>query len=392
MKKLILTSFLLASIVCNSIAQEPAQYQNTASKFILSDSKLTIGGYGQIDYNQPLTDVRSNGILDVHRMVLLFGYKFNDRTSFVSEIELEHVVEVFVEQAFLNYQINNFINFRAGLMLIPMGIINEYHEPTTYNGVERPLIDSYIAPSTWREIGLGFTGSIYDLSLRYQAYLVNGFNGYDGAPHLRGKDGLRKGRQKGSKSYISSPNFAGKIEYFGISGLNLGASAYVGNSQSTAYNGLDKDNSMAVSQADSTAIGIAMLGLDARYKKGGLSLKGQYYFTTLSNTDAYNRKTGSDLGSAMFGYYLEAAYDVFHLANDLNSSLTPFVRFEAYNTHAKTEAALPVNKDFHTTAITTGLGWKMARGAVLKADVQFIKTAESNTYAKTFNAGVGVWF
>ena len=93
---------------------------------------VTMGGYGEITYNQP---EGLNGELDVQRLVLLFGYKFNDRTQFITEIEFEHVEEVFVEQAFLNYSLNDNINLRGGLMLVPMGIINEYHEPTTFNGV-----------------------------------------------------------------------------------------------------------------------------------------------------------------------------------------------------------------------------------------------------------------
>ena len=106
--------------------------QNTSEVLMNSDQKLTIGGYAQIDYNQKFSsDTRSNGNLDVHRMVLMFGYRFNPKTQFIAEVEYEHVEEVYVEQAFLNYQINDWLNFRGGLMLIPMGIINEYHEPTT---------------------------------------------------------------------------------------------------------------------------------------------------------------------------------------------------------------------------------------------------------------------
>ena len=80
------------------------------------------------------------------RMVLLFGYKFNDKVQFVTEIELEHVEEVYVEQAFLQYSLNDHVNLRGGLMLVPMGIINEYHEPTTFNGVDRPSVDKSIVP------------------------------------------------------------------------------------------------------------------------------------------------------------------------------------------------------------------------------------------------------
>ena len=94
----------------------PNVYLNSADNQLMNNSRLNIGGYGEIHYNQPLSSgTRNNGSLDVHRMVLMFGYKFNDRAQFVSEIEFEHVGEVDVEQAFLQYKINNYINFRGGL-------------------------------------------------------------------------------------------------------------------------------------------------------------------------------------------------------------------------------------------------------------------------------------
>ncbi|HOI49903.1 MAG TPA: hypothetical protein PK167_11410, partial [Prolixibacteraceae bacterium] len=156
-------------------------YQNAAEKMLAADGKLTIGGYGQIDYNQPLSsEKRYNGVLDVHRLVMLFGYRFNERTQFITEVEYEHVSEVYIEQAFLQYKITPGLHFRGGLLLIPMGIVNEYHEPTTFNGVERPLIDNIISPTTWREIGFGISGNLIASSLKYQAYLVNGFSGYNG--------------------------------------------------------------------------------------------------------------------------------------------------------------------------------------------------------------------
>ena len=214
--KIILVGMLLFSVYANAQISDSLQntYQNSADELMIKDGKLTIGGYGQIDYNQVLDpNLKNNGKLDVHRLVMLLGYKFSDRVQFITEIEYEHVKEVYIEQAFLQYKINNYINFRGGLLLIPMGIINEYHEPTTFNGVERPLVDKYIAPTTWREIGFGFNGNILNASLKYQLYMVNGFNSFDGEAKLSGANGLRKGRQKGAESFISSPNFTGKIEY-----------------------------------------------------------------------------------------------------------------------------------------------------------------------------------
>lgn len=397
---LFFTVLLLAAVVTQ--AQTPDQpkpvYQNLADQLLSSDSKLTIGGYGEVHYHQPLSsDVRQNGELDVHRMVMLFGYQFSERTQFVTELEFEHVSEVYVEQAFLQHKINKSINFRGGLLLIPMGIVNEYHEPTTFNGVERPLIDNKIAPSTWREIGFGLAGTIQPASLKYQAYLVNGFNGYDGTAKLNGKNGLRSGRQKGASSYISSPNFTAKVEYYGIRGLNIGLSGYFGDTQSKLYNGIAKDNDAALAKADSSVVGIAMIGLDARYNLKGLQLRGQLYSVSLSNTDEYNRftrkdiNTLNDLGSSMTGYYVEAGYNVFRHIEKTQTELIPFVRLEGYDTHADVASNINRNKSYKNSAVTAGLTLKLAQGAVLKTDMQWVNP-DAGKSAKVFSAGLGVMF
>nr|WP_321355830.1 hypothetical protein [uncultured Draconibacterium sp.] len=400
MRKLLL-SLLLTSTGILAFAQDndnsPNKYINSADNLLTQNSKLLVGGYGEVHYNQPLSgSTYNNGKLDVHRVVMLLGYNFNEKTQFISEIEYEHVKEVYVEQAFLQYKLNNAINFRGGLMLVPMGIINEYHEPTTFNGVERPLIDNTITPTTWREVGFGITGTILQASLKYQANVMNGFNGYDGSSKLSGAKGMRSGRQKGAESFVSAPNFAGKIEYFGIRGLNLGLSAYFGNTQSKLYDGVDKDDDAAIAVADSSVVGISMLGLDARYSISGLQLRGQLYYASLSNTDEYNVFTATDeslndVGSAMIGYYAEAAYNVFRTV-DTELQLMPFVRYEFLNTHSSVENNIAKNAAYEKTAITTGLTLALTKGAVVKTDIQFVKNAATDTYAKTFNAGIGVMF
>lgn len=397
--------FLLSALVLYSVAAAaqptdsiPNLYKNAADHLLQQDSKLEIGGYGEVHYNQPLDpDMRSNGKLDVHRVVMLFGYNFNEKVQFVTELEFEHVQEVYVEQAFLQYKLNRYINFRGGLLLIPMGIINEYHEPTTFNGVERPLIDNTIAPTTWREIGFGISGNILPASLKYQAYVVNGFNGYDGSPKLNGRSGLRSGRQKGAESYISAPNFSGKIEYYGVRGLNVGVSGYFGKTQSTLYHGVSNTDPIALALADSSSVGVAMIGADARYSIRGLQLRGQLYHISLSNTEQYNQFTAStsgvpnDLGSAMAGYYLEAGYNVLRPFT-AETQLIPFVRYELLNTHSAVDAGMTKNPKYEKSAITTGLTLSLTNGAVVKADMQLVKDAASSGFAKTFNAGIGVMF
>jgi hypothetical protein len=148
MKRIILLAIVSLSIGLTA-------QQNASQKLLTTNGNqkgLTIGGYAEAHYNRASG---KNAVLDVHRVVLLLGYKFNERTQFITELEFEHVKEVYVEQAFLQYSLTDNINLRAGLMLVPMGIVNEYHEPTTFNGVERPSMDKSIVPTTWREIGLG---------------------------------------------------------------------------------------------------------------------------------------------------------------------------------------------------------------------------------------------
>ncbi|MDC0909288.1 porin [Flavobacteriales bacterium] len=389
--KRILISMLLTLIFISVKAQ------NSAEKIVAGNSGLHIGGYGQVDFNlnERKGTINNNGKLDVHRLVTFFGYNFNDKVSFVSEVEFEHVSEVYVEQAFLDYKINNNFSVNAGLMLIPMGIQNLYHEPPTFNGVERTNVDKYIIPTTWREMGVGVSGRSIEHSINYQAMLVNGFNGYDDGGVFSGKSGLRSGRQKGAESYITYPDFSGRVSYYGNPGLNLGFSAYLGDTESKAYDGLDLSDDIAVSSADSTIVGIQMIGIDARYIKGSVQFTGQYVIAELSNTDQYNEYTGKDLGSKLTGYYYEIGYNlmdgIIPSISSNNEELIAFARYENYNTHAETEG-ISINDAYNRTEITLGLGFKVAKGAVFKADYQIKSNSSSDYETGQFNLGVGVWF
>lgn len=392
MKKGLLLLMAVAFVFGLKAQEVNDEYKSIGSTILerVKDEKLSIGGYGEIHYNQQVSgQTRYNGKMDVHRMVMFFGYQFNDKTSFVTELEFEHVKEVYVEQAFLNYNVRPNTALRAGLMLIPMGIVNEYHEPTTYNGVERPSLDKYIVPTTWREIGFGINGRLANAPLKYQMYIMNGFNGFDGSTKLRGKDGLRKGRQKGAESTFTSPSLSAKVDYYGIKGLNIGLSGYFGKTQSSAFNGLDKDDDLAENYADSTRIGVSMIGLDLRYKFDALRLKGQYIHSFLSNTDEYNNVAdGADLGEQMMGYYIEAGYDLLH---GKEQALIPFVRYENYNTQHKMASGYTANKAYDRQDLFVGLSYHLAKGAVVKFDYQNSKDG-NDVKTHFLNFGVGVWF
>jgi hypothetical protein len=214
---------------------------------------------------------------------------------------------------------------------------------------------------------------------------------------VNGNDAFRKARQKGIKSYISSPNLTTKVEYYGISRLNIGGSLYLGNTQSTLYNGIARSNEVLADKADSSVIKMTMTALDAKYNHNGLQVKGQFVYASLNNTEAYNTfaKNGNSnkgIGSAMMGYYFEIGYNVFQPTKIEESELIPFIRYEKYNTQQKIDAVTIKNDMYNNTLLVTGLGWKITPGTILKADVEFLKNAASDKYAKTLNLGIGVWF
>ena len=386
MKKAILTIAILVSgfgfsqTKSQDTTATKNQQQNAAENILSGNiSKgVTVGGYAQVDYNQP---EGQNGELDVHRMVLLLGYKFNDKVQFVTEIEYEHVKEVYIEQAFLQYSLNDRVNLRGGLMLVPMGLINEYHEPTTFNGVERPNVDKSIVPTTWREIGIGVTGRFDEISLRYQAYIFNGFASVNGDKYLGGSNGLRNGRQKGAESVINTPNLSAKVDFYGLLGLRLGLSGYFGRTQA-------EDDVQDIDGAD---VGISMFGLDARYVNKRFSARGEYIQAILTDSDAYNALYDADLGSELKGWYVEAAYNLFSL--DKEQKLDAFVRYEQYDTHAATlNAEIPRNLAYDRNEWTMGLSYHLTQGVVVAADYQFKNNATDADLPNQLNIGFGVWF
>ena len=186
-----------------------------------STSKTTLGGYGELHYNN-----LSNGqgtekkVLDLHRFVLFVNHEFNDDIRFFSELEVEHALtgtndpgEVGIEQAFVQFDLSDNTNVNAGVFLIPVGIINERHEPPTFYGVERNPVEKYIIPTTWAEGGAMLSGH-YSSGFSYDAAISSGLDS--------GTD-IRAGRQKVAKANASNLAATGRVKYTGTPGLELSA-------------------------------------------------------------------------------------------------------------------------------------------------------------------------
>lgn len=396
MKKTILIALLSFISVSPLFGQTylDSTLNSSTKKILFADpNAFAIGSYGEAHYNQDIVEGTSqNGNMDLHRVILFMGYKFNKNLQFFTEIEFEHVKEVYVEQAFINYSVNSAFNVKAGIILIPMGYVNEFHEPTLFNGVERPGIDKYIIPTTWREMGAGFHGIFKKANLKYQAYMVNGFKGYDGSAKLSGSSGIRGGRQKGAKAIFSSPAFTGKLTFYGLNGLRVGLSGYYGNTESTAFDGLDQTDDFAVQTADSTRVGIAMSAVNVQYNIGKLQLSAVGSLSSISNTDAYNDFTGATLGSQIMGYYTEAAYRFSVKKGQDYPRLIPFVRYENYNTHHAVGDRITQNDAYNREVLTAGAGFQLTPGMIFKTDFQWLKTAANAKPTNVFNLGFGFWF
>ena len=193
-----------------------------------------LSGYMDFHLNKPDGEP---AVIDFHRFVLLLSHAFSPRLRFVGELDLEHAFvegleesgELELEQAYVDFLLSRRVNIRAGMVLVPIGIINERHEPPVYNGVERPFVDTVIIPSTWFEAGAGVHGTL-GRGFRYRAYALAPLN----ALEFSADEGIRGGRQKGSQADVRNVAFAGRLEYLGLRNLTLGASVWTGESSFAA--------------------------------------------------------------------------------------------------------------------------------------------------------------
>ena len=368
---------------------------NSSTKKIIYNTagKFSLGSYGEAHLNAPIESGKTqNAMVDLHRVILFMGYKFNKNLQFFSEIEFEHVKEVYVEQAYLNYSVNSAINFKTGVILIPMGYVNEFHEPTLFNGVERPAVDKTIIPSTWRELGVGMHGLVKKVNIKYQLYVVNGFKSYDGNAKVSGSGGLRSARQKATKATVRKPSVTGKVTFYGIGGLHLSLSGYYGQTESSLYSSVSLDDKMAIATADSTILGVGMTSINAEYKVGNIKVRAVGILTSLSNTDQYNTFTSSSVASQMMGYYGEVSYDIRVKKGDDFPKLIPFVRYENFDTHFKVGPEITRNEAYNREILTGGLGFQLTPGTIFKADYQWLKTTSTPKPTTMFNVGFGFWF
>mgnify|MGYP001558232891 CR=1 FL=1 len=355
-----------------------------ASKVYFTPRGLSLGGYGEAYYRfRP--GPNATGETDLLRIVLYAGYRFTDRIVFNSEIEFEHASterggSVNVEFAYLDFKLFDALSVRAGNILMPVGFVNEIHEPPFFFGVSRPLLERNLIPATWNENGVGLYGEYR--GFRYRAYLVNGMralkegtnDGFSAGSWIRG------GRQAGAVAIAKDLAGVASADVT-IGAVRLGASAYFGGS------GQGK-------QVDATPLaGELFLGeahVAVQYR--GLWLRGIMAWGHLNEAGQISAANGATVGQDVLGGYAEAAYDVFTLFQPGgDQSLSGFVRYESFDLHKSVAAGFSRDAAQSRQLVTAGVHYKPIPNVVLKADYQHVFPG-AGAEQRSINLGLGFVF
>ncbi len=353
-----------------------------ASRVYRIDEGVSIGGYGELLYERFADETQggtASGALDrfdALRAILYVGYKFNDRLLFNSEIEVEHADEIFLEFAYLDYLLTDAVGIRAGMLLAPLGMVNELHEPPVFLGTERSVTESRIIPTTWRENGIGLFGGTE--ALAWRVYVMNSLDGagFSGS-------GLRGGRQKGSQALAEDLGVAGRFDYVGTAGLVLGASAYLGETaQGQQLAGADVGGRILVWDLHAD---LDLRGWDLRALLAGAQVD------EADELNQLNGLTGAEgIGTAMLGWYVEAGYDVLRHTSSTHQ-LLPYVRYEQVDTQRDVATGYSADPANDLTVTSIGVAWKPVPQVVGKAGYQ-IHSNEADTGVNQLNVQIGWLF
>ena len=355
--------------------------------------RTTIGGYGEMLYNGGTSEASSKE-LDIQRFVLFVGHEFNQNLRFFSELEIEHSLvsddarapgAVELEQAYLEWDYRANHRVAAGMFLVPMGIINETHEPNTFYGVERNRTESRIIPSTYRVNGIKFAGQLgagfsYDLGIHEGLFFESG-NG--------GELTIRDSRQAGARAEMDDLAYTARIRYTGIPGLELGLSMQY--QSDMTQSGSTRSNINRDGVLDS--FGNPVSGIDAilteahiAYRSGAWGFKALYAewdiddkIETVANNDGSNNGLGRD---RQYGYYLEPSFQ-------LTDKFGLFARYERSDERAGSTLGDARNSASKRSLL--GMNYWLTDNVVMKLDYQF----EDDDKARDlngFNLGVGWQF
>lgn len=362
--------------------QEPSKIKTglgpKASKIYSQKQGFSLAGYGEMVYDNfsaQKDDGSASGkkdTVDYLRQVLYFGYKFSDNLLMNSEIEFEHGStgsggEVSVEFAYLDFLTHSPFNVRSGMLLVPMGIYNEIHEPPTFFSSRRPNVESNIIPTTWRANGVGLFGDL-GTNLSYKLYVVESLRANSAAASGISNSGIRSGRQKGASALAENAALTGRLDYEWTPGSFAGVSFFNGGTSQAEIAG--------------TEANLFLWDVHTRMQFGQLMVQGVYASSTLSDADKINATKGlvgnNSVGSKQYGWYLESGFDVMpFFAKTSEMALVPFVRYERLNTQAEVPSGFSAKASNDKTYWNYGVSFMPDPNVALKLDYQDEQLADN---------------
>ncbi|MDB5024020.1 MAG: hypothetical protein JWP78_1775 [Mucilaginibacter sp.] len=377
MKYLTFTLFLFFSFLSSRLlAQKAILTTEDSLTNNLSKSATTIGGYGNSFYqrNSSLQTAKVN----LERFVLFTGHKFNDKISFFSELEVEDAKvsggesggEVAVEQAYLKFNLNANQYITAGLFIPRIGLLNENHLPNTFNGNERNYVETFILPSTWREIGVGFNGNLNNFPLNYSIALVNGLS----SANFEHGSGIREGRFEGRNASANNLALTAAIQYY-QNNFKVQVSGYYGG---TVGVNKRKANSLGLSWG-TFGTPVALGEADVQYANNGFSVKVLATIVSIADAASINRAYANNTPQTEYGAYAEAGYDLFCLnKRPHENQLIVFVRDEKLNMNAKVPSNGVIDGTLDQNYVVAGFTYLPVRNVAVKADVRIVHTGHQN--------------
>lgn len=371
----------------NTAVLAPAAQAQSAPAYIGAGGGLNFSGYGEMTYKRPSNDP-TGAEATLRRAVLGWAYRFDENTRLSAELEIENAIvsagdrgEVGLEQFYIEHDLSNNLTAKAGLFLMPVGFLNEVHEPTHFYGVNRNLVETSIIPTTWRELGLGLRGTT-EAGLRWDAGLVTSFDltKWDAASTDGQTSPLGAIHQEGQLAKAKDLAVYGALNYNGIPGLNFGASVFTGGIGHKQVGFAAPSASLLLSE------------VHARWQPGKwdlsiLAAAGQ--FNNVDDLNATFAGQATPVPSNFSGAYAQAAYRLWQKGD---YSLAPFVRYEQLNTaRGFSGLAMGLAPSIlpDTRAWTVGANFYLNPQVVLKMDVQRYLN-DSNL--DRFDLGIGFHF
>jgi hypothetical protein len=365
----LVSSFLLISTLTQ--AQIFTREDSLSAGLVANNSTTVISGYGEVKYEY--NAYSSTAQASIPRAVLFIGHRFNERYQLFSEWELENAKtdggEFSIEQLFIKYNISRNLYITAGLFTPRIGIINENHLPTTFNGINRPFVETLIIPATWREIGVGlYAQSEKILGLNYAVSITNGLD----ASKFTNGTGIRGGRGEGSTFNAKTIGITPSILYY-HNNIRLQASGYYGGSVGAGPREADS----LLLETGPLGTPVAMLESNVQYKYKGISIKAIGVITSITKAADINKAYANNTPSQMIGAYAELGYNILHKKQGVKA-ITPFVRYEYINLNSKVPTngiVTGINKQQY---IIAGITYAPIRNLAIKAEYRLRTTEEPN--------------